>query len=77
MGNQKNSPKKPLNKYIQFTGIAFQIGVTIYLGSILGGWLDNKYPNNHQLYTKICTLVAVFVAIYSVIKQVSKLSKDD
>ncbi|MDY0780576.1 AtpZ/AtpI family protein [Tenacibaculum sp. IB213877] len=74
---KKNSSKKPLNKYIRFTGIAIQMGLTIYLGSILGGWLDSKYPNNNQLYTKICTLVAVFGAMLSVIVQVTKLSKDN
>lgn len=68
--------KKPLNKFIRFSGIALQMGLTIYLGSLLGEWLDNKYPNNNQLYTKICTLVAVFGAIFSVIVQVTNLSKD-
>ena len=74
---KKNSSKKPLNKYIRFTGIAIQMGLTIYLGSLLGEWLDSKYPNNNQLYTKICTLVAVFGAMLSVIVQVTKLSKDN
>ena len=53
-----------------------QMGLTIYLGSLLGEWLDNKYPNDSELYTKICTLVAVFAAMFSVIYQVTKLSKD-
>lgn len=74
----KNSKKKPLNKYIRFTGIGLQMGLTIYLGSLLGEWLDQKYPNNNQLYAKICTLAAVFMSMYAVIKQVTKLtSKDD
>ena len=74
---KKNEKKKPLNKYIRFSGIAFQMGLTIYLGSLLGEWLDQKYPNDNQLYTKICTLVAVFGAMLSVIVQVTKLSKDN
>lgn len=52
------------------------MGLTIYLGNVLGEWLDGKYPNDNQLYTKICTLVAVFAAIFSVIKQAINLSKD-
>ena len=62
---------------MRFTGIAFQMGGTIYLGSLLGEWLDGKYPNETELYTKICTLVAVFGAMYSVIKQVTKLTNQD
>lgn len=70
-------PKRPLNKFIRFSGIALQMGITIYFGSLLGKWFDNKYPNDNELYTKICTLVAVFLSIYSVIRQVSKLSKNE
>lgn len=71
---QKESKKQP-NKYFRFSGIAIQMGLTIYLGNVLGKWLDYKFNNLDELYTKICTLAAVFGAMYSVIKQVSKLSK--
>lgn len=73
----KKQNKKPLNKYIRFSGIALQMGLTIYLGSKLGEWLDSKYVNPNQLYTKICTLVAVFAAMFSVIVQVTNLSKNN
>ncbi|GFD75487.1 AtpZ/AtpI family protein [Tenacibaculum mesophilum] len=73
----KDSKKKPLNKYIRFTGVALQMGLTIYLGSLLGKWLDQKYPNDNQLYVKICTLAAVFGAIYSVIRQVIKITDNN
>ena len=69
--------KKPLNKYVRFTGIAFQMGGTIYLGSLLGKWLDGQFPNEHELYTKIVTLLAVFVAMYAIISQVIKITNQD
>ncbi len=69
--------KKQLNKYVQFTGMAFQMGATIYLGSEVGKILEVKYPTDGQLYLKGCTLLAVFLAIYSVIKQVIKITKDE
>lgn len=71
----KKQSKKPLNKYLRFSSIAIQMGLTIYLGNKLGEWLDSKYINEHQLYTKICTLVAIFGAMISIIIQVSKLSR--
>lgn len=73
----KRKDNKPLNKYLRFSGIALQMGLTIYLGNKLGEWLDSKYMTQNQLYTKICTLIAVFVAMLSVIIQVTKLSKND
>ncbi|AXO80815.1 AtpZ/AtpI family protein [Olleya aquimaris] len=66
--------KKQLNPFIRFTTMAIQMGVTIWLGSLLGGWLDKKLENNNQLYFKIVTLLAVFLAMYSVIKQVIKIT---
>jgi len=53
------------------------MGGTIYLGSLFGGWLDGKFPNDHELYTKIVTLLAVFAAMFSVIRQVIKITNKD
>ncbi|TYB78785.1 AtpZ/AtpI family protein [Bizionia myxarmorum] len=74
---QKNKSSKPLNKYIRFTSIGLQMGLTIYLGSKLGEWLDVKFNNTDQLYYKIVSLIAVFIAIASVIYQVLKLTNKD
>ena len=73
----KKPTKKPLNKYLRFSGIAIQMGLTIYLGSLLGKWLDSHFLNENQLFYKICTLFAVFGAMFSVIIQVIKLTNND
>lgn len=74
MSNNQKDPIKPHNKYIRFTSIALQMGLTIYLGSKLGEWLDVKFDNQNQLYYKIVTLIAVFLAMFSVIYQVIKIT---
>ncbi|WP_255365506.1 MULTISPECIES: AtpZ/AtpI family protein [Bizionia] len=71
---QNKKPNKPLNKYIRFTTIAIQMGLIIYLGSLLGTWLDVKFENPDQLYYKIITLISVAVAMFSVIYQVIKIT---
>ncbi|RBP34645.1 hypothetical protein DFR65_101542 [Oceanihabitans sediminis] len=53
------------------------MGLTIYLGSKLGEWLDVKFNNTDQLYYKVVTLIAVFVSMGSVIFQVLKLTNKD
>lgn len=65
--------KRP-NKFLRFTGTAFQMGLTIYAGNWLGRWLDTKY--NSDKYESVVTLLAVFLSMYLVISQVIKLSKD-
>jgi len=43
----------------------------IGLGTYGGVKLDEKYPNEHSLFTIILSLVSVAIAMYYVIKQVS------
>ncbi len=65
---------KRLSPYLKFTTLALQMGLTIYLGSELGDWLDFKFS------TTFCkpsvTLFSVFLAIYMVINQVTKISNN-
>ncbi|MFC7446031.1 AtpZ/AtpI family protein [Mesoflavibacter profundi] len=70
----RQSNKKQPNKYIRFTSIALQMGLTIYFGSKLGEWLDQKYNTTNQIYYKVITLIAVGVAMFSVIYQVIKIT---
>ncbi|OBQ54956.1 AtpZ/AtpI family protein [Tamlana sp. s12] len=77
MDNKNQKPKNQLNKYVRFTSIALQMGLTIYLGSLLGGWVDSKLGNTNQLYYKIITLLAVFLAMFSVIRQVLNITNND
>ncbi|RLD28174.1 MAG: ATPase F0F1 [Bacteroidetes bacterium] len=47
----------------------------ISLGVYVGIKLDENYPNKYSLFTLICSLVAIGMALYSVIKQVTNFSK--
>lgn len=67
-----NKPKKPINKAIQLSGAGLQMGLTIYLGSLLGKWLDKTLETNFLMQT--VTLFAIFMAIYLLIKQAKKLN---
>ncbi|AEH00913.1 AtpZ/AtpI family protein [Lacinutrix sp. 5H-3-7-4] len=68
-------PKKQLSPYIRFTTVAFQMGAIIWLGNLLGEWLDTKYQTTY--WENTITLLAVFSAMYLVISQVLKISKDN
>lgn len=70
-------PKRELNKWVRFSGMGFQMGFVIFLGAWGGVKLDQKYPNKYQLFTIILSLLAVFIALYMVIKDVKRLSDED
>jgi uncharacterized membrane protein YfcA len=65
------------NKFIVLTGIAIQMGVTIFLGAYFGKMLDEKYPSDKKWFTMGLTIFAVFVSLYLVLQQLKKLNKDD
>lgn len=72
---QKDKPNKGLNPYLKYTSIAIQMGATIFLGNLLGIWLDKKFSTTYL--ENIVTLLAVFMAMYFVISQVIKTSKEN
>lgn len=71
---KRHKPKKQPNPFIAFSSIAIQMGLTIYLGSKLGAWLDIKFENENEFYYKLVTFLAIFLAMYSVIKKVLKIT---
>ncbi|WP_340064215.1 AtpZ/AtpI family protein [Ascidiimonas aurantiaca] len=73
MSSQK--PKKPFNHYIILTGIALQMGITVYLASWLGKWLDRTYNPEGRAYTIVLTLLGVGIALFNVLRQTNKLNK--
>jgi hypothetical protein len=77
--NKQKLPKKKsqLNTYAKFSGIAFQMIAVIGLGSYGGVKLDEQYPNLYPMFTLICSLASVAMAMYLVIKQVGGTSKNN
>jgi len=71
---EKDNPKKQANKYIQLTGIGFQMGATIYLFAYLGKWLDSIYPHEKKVYTLVCVVVGVLLSVYSINKQMQRIN---
>lgn len=74
--DNQNEKKNQLRSYAKFSGIAVQMCLTIYLGNLLGKYLDGKFPNEGEYYSKGVTLFAVFLSMYLVISQVTKLTSD-
>lgn len=69
---EEKKQKKPLHKAIQLSGAGLQMGLTIYLGFLLGKWLDKTLET---LFLKeVITLLSVFIAMYNLIKQANKIN---
>ena len=81
--NQNNQSKLPkdqkdkLNSYARFSGIAIQMFAIIGIGTYGGVKLDEFYPNKHNLYTLVLSLLSVILSIVFVIKRIIAASKDN
>ncbi|TDS18678.1 putative F0F1-ATPase subunit (Ca2+/Mg2+ transporter) [Maribacter caenipelagi] len=69
----RNDNSELLRNAASLSGVAIQMGVTIFLGNLLGEWLDQKFEKT--FLEDIFTLLAVFLSIYLVIKKVMALNK--
>ncbi len=72
-----DSNKNKFNKWLVLINIPIQMGIIIFIFSFFGKCLDENYGNSTNDYTKIVTLVGVFLALYNVIRQVNQLNKND
>lgn len=68
---------KEKNKFIVLTGVAIQMGVTIFLGAYFGKMLDEKYPSDKKWFTMSLTILAVFISLYNILIQLKKINKED
>lgn len=74
---QKQNKDSRINSYARFSGIAFQMAAIIGLGSFGGVKLDEYYPNKYSVFTIICSLISIGIALYYVIKQVTGFSNKE
>ena len=72
--NQNQKKNNPLNDYARSSAIGIQMIVIIGLGVYAGIKLDEKYPNKYKLFTIIFSLLAIGIALYSVIRQVTEIT---
>lgn len=69
----KKQKKNQLHKYLALTGIAFQMGITIYLGAYFGKKLDAHFETT-KTFTLILTLLALLISLWSVLAQLKKIN---
>lgn len=73
----RENKKSKIPRFARLSGIGLQMGVTIYLGAMLGKYLDQKFPNKKNWFTIGLTLLSVAIALYTVLKQVNRINEED
>jgi ATP synthase protein I len=65
-------PKKQLNNYLKYSGLAFQMIGAILVTAWLGSFIDKKVGNEKPLWTLTLMLLGVITSMYLLIKSVIK-----
>jgi uncharacterized membrane protein len=76
MDEDKND-KPRVKAYVRFSSIGIQMGIVIVLGALGGQWLDETQGNDFPIWTLVLTLIAIFISLYQVIREVIKMGKDE
>ena len=71
----KDSPRK--SDYLRYSSLGFQMAITIGLGAWAGTYLDEKYQTEKPYYSIAIILLAIAIALYQVIKEVTSMSQDN
>ena len=66
---KKNSQ---LKNWAIFTGIAFQMGATIFICAWIGKKLDEEYPSERKWFTIGFVLFGLVASVYVVLKQLKR-----
>ena len=70
--NQKSPENKGLHDFAKYSGMAFQMMAVIFLATLGGRELDKLAKFNTPVFTIILSILGVFGAIYSVLKDFIK-----
>jgi ATP synthase protein I len=69
-GNEA-SRQDQLKPYLKYSGLAFQMIITLVVAAYGGMWLDEKQGNKNPWWTIALMVVAVVATMYMVIKSVT------
>ncbi|MEM7486375.1 MAG: AtpZ/AtpI family protein [Bacteroidota bacterium] len=73
MSQQKSPKKNNFKNAAILSGIAFEMGVIIFLAVKGGKWLDTHYENEKNIFTVIATLLGVAISIWVVLQQLKRI----
>lgn len=73
----KRKSDSGLNSWVKFSGIAFEMIAIIGLGSFLGHKLDGRFLHKTPVFTIVFSLLAIGVSMYTVIRRVKQMNKNE
>ena len=70
--DQRPQNQNPINEYVKYSGLAFQMAALILLGYWLGSKIDKWLDLSIPVFTIVLILVFLSLTFYSLIKSLPK-----
>ena len=70
--NDQNNDKRPVNNYIKFTGMGFQMIAIIGLFAFAGYKIDQGANHQTKWVTAALALIGVFISLYIIIRSIKE-----
>lgn len=64
--------KKQPNKWLFFSGLAFQIAIIMYLATSLGQYIDQRYNHSNQIASLFFAAIGLIAVLWLVYRQSKK-----
>ena len=68
-------PKKPVQDYMKYSGLAFQMGAVILIGTLIGKQIDKYVQTPQPYFTAAFAVLSAAAALYIALKDFIKPSK--
>lgn len=73
---QENQNQKKLRKFLKFSGIGVQLGVTMYLSSLVGAKIDAYFNFNKPWATLFFIVLSLVLFVFNLTRQLNKLNNE-
>ncbi len=71
---ESNKRKAASVNYAKYSGMAFQMGATVFLGAFIGKKIDEHFATEKPYFTILLAIVGISASLYLILKD---LIKDD
>lgn len=67
---QSKSKKSNSIEVLKYSGMAFQMGAIVLLGTLIGKHFDEKFATERPYFMLLFVLISIFAAFYLVLKDI-------
>ena len=65
---QNSKKNRPIDDALKYSGMAFQLGITLAIGTFAGTKIDQRLQTERPYFTALFAILSLFAGLYLVLK---------